>query len=99
MQIVIGSEIRVRNAPKALYDWCSENLVVPNPEYTNRARRGLWLGKTAKHLWLYRVDGSDLMLPVGIGKDLRQFINPEDEISVNLADNGVLEYRGNYSLV
>lgn len=98
MQIVIGSEIRVKNAPKALYDWCTENLVIPNPEYTNRARRGLWLGKTAKDLWLYRVDGSDLMLPVGIGKDLRQFINPEDEISVNLADNGVLEYRGNIPL-
>ncbi len=98
MQIVIGSEIRVKNAPKVLHDWCSENLVVPNPEYANRARRGLWLGKTTQYLWLYRVDGSDLMLPVGVGKDLRQFISPEDEISVNLADNGVLGYKGNIPL-
>lgn len=98
MQIVIGSEIRVRNAPKALYDWCDENLVVSNPEYANRARRGLWLGKTAKYLWLYRVNGSDLMLPVGVGKDLRQFIGPEDKIEVQLADNGILEYKCNIPL-
>ncbi len=43
MQIVIGSEMRITDAPKALFDWCSENLVLPNPEYANRSRRGLWL--------------------------------------------------------
>lgn len=98
MQITIGSEIRVKDAPKELYDWCSENLIIPNPEYTNRARRGLWLGKTPQYLWLYWVDGSDLMLPVGVGKQLRQFTSKNDSVSVQLADNGVLEYKGNIPL-
>ncbi|MEQ2595509.1 DEAD/DEAH box helicase [[Clostridium] symbiosum] len=98
MQIVIGSEIRVKDAPKELYDWCSENLIVPNPEYTNRARRGLWLGKTPQYLWLYWIDGSDLMLPVGIGKQVRQFMEPNDVIEVQLADNGLLEYGGDIPL-
>ena len=98
MQIIIGSEIRVKEAPKELYDWCSENLVIPNPEYANRARRGLWLGKTPQYLWLYRVDGSDLIVPTGTGKQVRQFLSGRDKISVQLADNGLLDYQGNSSV-
>lgn len=94
MRITIGSEIRVKDAPKALYDWCSENLVLPNPEYANRARRGLWLGNTPQYLWLYRVDGSDLVLPVGVGKQLRQFMSDSDAVEIQLADNGILSYSG-----
>mgnify|MGYP000603309165 CR=1 FL=1 len=93
MQIIIGSEIRVKEAPKELYDWCSENLVIPNPEYANRARRGLWLGKTPQYLWLYRVDGSDLIVPTGTGKQVRQFLSGRDKISVQLPDNGLLDYQ------
>lgn len=98
MQVIIGSEIRVKDAPKALYDWCSENLVLPNPEYANRARRGLWLGNTPQYLWLYRVDGSDLVLPVGIGKQLRQFMTASDSVEIHLADNGILSYAGSVPL-
>lgn len=98
MRIVIGSEIRVKNAPKALYDWCTDNLIITNPEYTNRARRGLWLGNTPQYLWLYWVDGSDLMLPVGVGKQVRQFMEPDDTIEVHLADNGIMKYSGDIPL-
>lgn len=98
MQVIIGSEIRVKDAPKELHDWCREQLVIPNPEYANRARRGLWLGKTPQHLWLYWVDGSDLMLPVGVGKEIRRFLGPDDAIDVQLADNGILDYRGEIPL-
>lgn len=98
MKIQIGSEIRVKDATKALQYWCSENLIVPNPEYTNRARRGLWLGKTPQYLWLYWVDGSDLMLPVGTGKQIRQFMSPEDTVEIHLADNGILKYDGSIPL-
>lgn len=98
MQVIIGSEIRVKDAPKALQGWCRENLVIPNPEYQNRARRGLWLGNTPKHLWLYWVDGSDLMLPVGAGREVRKFMSPEDAVIVQLADNGRLHYDGKIPL-
>lgn len=94
MDVVIGAEIRVKDAPKALQEWCSENLVIPNPEYANRKRRGLWTGSTPQYLWLYRVDGSDLILPVGTGKQIRGFLSQNDSVSVFLADNGLLEYKG-----
>lgn len=98
MVISIGSEIRVKDAPKELYDWCSENLIVPNPEYTNRARRGLWLGKTPQYLWLYWIDGSDLMIPVGVGKDLRRFVDDGDIFEVRVGDNGLIQYDGKIPL-
>lgn len=94
MQIIVGSEIRVKGAGKPLQDWCRENLVIPNPEYVNRVRRGLWTGKTPKYLWLYWVDGSDLMLPTGTGKQIRRFMSQGDTIKVDLADNGRLDYPG-----
>lgn len=94
MDVVIGSEIRVKDASKELQAWCSGNLVIPNPEYADRKRRGLWTGNTPQYLWLYRVDGSDLILPVGVGKQIRGYLTENDHVSVQLADNGRLEYQG-----
>lgn len=98
MKVVIGSEIRIKDAEKPLYDWCSENLILPNPEYIDRTRRGLWTGNTPRYLWLYRVEGSDLVVPVGVGKQIRQFVTPEDTFEIQLADNGYIEYSGTIPL-
>lgn len=98
MQVIIGSEIRVKDAPKELQSWCKENLILPNPEYQNRARRGLWIGNTPQYVWLYWVDGSDLMLPVGVGKQVSQFMTDSDTVKVQLADNGKIPYNGTVPL-
>lgn len=98
MQVTIGSEIRIRDASKALKSWCEENLVLSNPEYTNRQRRGLWTGNTPKYLWLYRIEGEELVVPTGVGKDIRRFLTPQDSIQVDLADNGRIEYPGTVPL-
>lgn len=92
MEITIGAEIRVKDAPEGLQEWCRTNLIIPNPEYADRKRRGMWTGNTPQYLWLYWVDGQDLMLPSGVGRQLRGFMGKGDRVSVQLADNGLLDY-------
>ena len=75
-----------------------ENLVLPNPEYADRIRRGLWIGRTPQYLYLYRVEGEELVLPVGTGKDIRQFLDPKDAIKTDLTDNGKLDFAGEIPL-
>lgn len=98
MVVEIGSEIRIKDASKELLEWVQKELILPNPQYRERERRGLWVGNTPKYLWLYRVDGSDLVVPTGVGKQVRQFLSKQDEIIIQLADNGILEYQGNIPL-
>lgn len=98
MQVSIGAEIRIRDASKELQTWCRENLILANPEYADRTRRGLWTGNTPKYIWLFRVDGDELVVPVGVGRDVRAFLGKDDPISVELADNGKLTYDGSVPL-
>ncbi len=44
------------------------------------------------------MDGSDLIVPTGVGKQVRQFLSEKDQISVHLADNGILDYKGTIPL-
>lgn len=98
MIIEIGSEIRIRDASDKLKSWAKDELIVLNPQYQQRERRGLWLGNMPKYLWLFRLDGSDLIVPTGVGKQIKQFLSVDDQINVRLADNGLLEYQGNIPL-
>lgn len=98
MIVTIGSEIRIQGASKELSDWCKANLVLSNPEYANRVRRGMWIGNTPKYLWLYRVDGSDLIVPVGTGKQIKKFLHRDDEVVTDLADHGKISYQGSIPL-
>ncbi|MBQ6832842.1 MAG: DEAD/DEAH box helicase [Lachnospiraceae bacterium] len=98
MHVTIGAEIRIRDASKALQAWCQENMILENPEYIDRARRGLWTGNTPKHIWLYRIDGDELVVPVGVGREVKKFLGDTDTILVDLADNGKLTYDGSIPL-
>lgn len=98
MKLTISNELILEQPGRALLDWVRHTLVLENPEFKNRRRRGLWTGRTPQYLYLYRVDGSCLILPCGVGKHIAGFLAPNTEIVQDLADNGILEYKGNIPL-
>lgn len=98
MKLTISNELILEQPGRALLDWVRHTLVLENPEFKNRRRRGLWTGRTPQYLYLYRVDGSCLILPCGVGKHIAGFLPPDTEIVQDLADNGLLEYKGNIPL-
>lgn len=61
----IGSTIKITDPSKKIMAWCKENLVLSNPEYQKKVRMHLWVGDTPKQLFLYSMNGNDLILPFG----------------------------------
>lgn len=97
MDLIISNELFIRNPSSPLLRWVRENLVFENPEYIKRRRRGLWTGNTDRYITMYRVDAETLILPCGTGKCIRKFMRG-CHIQTDLADNGLLEYRGQIPL-
>ena len=91
MEVTISNEIIVKEPSAALIQWVRENLVFENPEYINRTRRGLWTGNTDRYLTMYKVVSEDLVLPCGVGKHIRNYLQG-CRIRTDLADNEPLEY-------
>ena len=91
MEVTISNEIIVKEPSAALIQWARENLVFENPEYINRTRRGLWTGNTDRYLTMYKVVSEDLVLPCGVGKHIRKYLQG-CRIQTDLADNEPLEY-------
>lgn len=92
MRITISNEIYIQDPVPELLAWVRENLNLPNPEYSKRLRMGLWTGNTPAQISLYRVDGNQLIVPCGVGKHIRQYLDKATEVQQDLADNGLLEY-------
>lgn len=93
MKVTISNELAIEQPSSELMAWVKENLIVQNPEYINRQRRGLWTGRTPKYLYLYKTDGNALKLPCGIGRHIYRFFDDSTQIRQDLSDNGLLNYR------
>ncbi len=61
----IGSTIKITDPSQEIMDWCKRNLVLVNPDYQKKVRMHLWVGDTPKQLFLYSMNGNDLILPFG----------------------------------
>ena len=70
MEIKISNELTIYNPTDEVRQWVQDKLKVPNPEYDNKARLGLWLGSTPRELKLYRTSGDSIIIPYGVRKSL-----------------------------
>ena len=70
MELTISNEITIHNPTPEVRQWVYDRLKVPNPDYANKVKLGLWLGSTPKELKLYRVSGDSIIIPYGVYKSL-----------------------------
>ena len=70
MELIISNEITIMDPTQEVRQWVYEKLKVPNPEYANKVKLGLWVGNTPKELKLYRISGDNIIVPYGVGASL-----------------------------
>ena len=70
MELTISNEITVTDPTDEIRQWIYDKLRVPNPEYSNKVKLGLWVGSTPKDLCLYRNSGNSIIIPYGVRKSL-----------------------------
>lgn len=97
MKITISNEIRIQDAPPELVQTIRRELTLQNPEYQKKMRMGLWTGRTDRYIYLYHVDGHEIVIPCGAGGLLRPYLKGA-EVIVDLADNGKIDYQGSVPL-
>ena len=70
MELTISNEITIHDPTHEVRQWVYDKLKVPNPDYANKVKMGLWLGNTPKELKLYRASGDSIIIPYGVRKSL-----------------------------
>lgn len=70
MELIISNEIIITDPTDDIRQWIYDKLKVPNPEYSNKVRLGLWVGSTPQELKLYRTSGNNIIIPYGVWKSL-----------------------------
>lgn len=101
MKIKVSNEIFMDDVPKQISDWIHKNLVVDNPDYIKRQRLGKWTGNTPSKLYLYKVDGSAIIVPIGALRDivaLVRYYHVDVKTSEDLANNEMVDYRTDVDL-
>ena len=70
LELIISNEITIIDPAEEVRQWVYDKLKVPNPEYANKVKLGLWLGNTPKELKLYRTSGDSIIIPYGVRNSL-----------------------------
>lgn len=104
MELIISNEITIIDPTNEIRQWIYEKLRVPNPEYSNKVKLGLWLGNTPRDLCLYRNSGNNIIIPYGVKKSLYAYLadisslQSIDKYEEVFAENKPVDYNADIKL-
>lgn len=99
MELLISNEITIHDPMDEVRQWIYNKLRVPNPEYANKVKLGLWVGSTPKELKLYRTSGKNIIVPYGVQKSLfNVFPYLENKTKRVFAENKPVNYNADIKL-
>lgn len=100
LELTISNEITIHDPTQEVRQWIYDKLKVPNPEYANKVKMGLWIGSTPKDLKLYRTSGDSIIIPYGVRKSLF-YVFPEFNTYAHkcvFAENKPVNYNADIKL-
>lgn len=77
MKVSIYNQITITKPTPEIWGYVRKNLVVDNPEYIKKIRLGKWVGNTPEKLYLYQVNGDDLIVPFGCANDIISMLDSD----------------------
>ena len=100
MELTISNEITIHEPTSEVRQWVYDKLKVPNPEYSNKVKLGLWLGNTPKELKLYRISGNSIIIPYGVERSLYYAFPELTEVPTEriFAENKPVDYNADIKL-
>ena len=100
MKLIISNVITIIDPTQEVMQWVYDKLKVPNPEYSNKVKLGLWLGNTPKELKLYRVSGNSIIIPYGVERSLYYAFPELTEVPTEriFAENKPVDYNADIKL-
>ena len=98
MIIKVSNTLTVEKPTKEIMGWCKKNLVIPNPDYSKKARMHLWLGDTPRVLSLYEIRGDKLILPFGVLKNLPNDLVNDVKFIADFKPLQRIDYKANVNL-
>lgn len=100
MELIISNEITILDPTDEIRQWIYEKLRVPNPEYSNKVKLGLWVGNTPRDLCLYRNSGNNIIIPYGTLKSLYNAFPCLDDTDTkyDFAENKPVNYNADIKL-
>lgn len=97
MEVLISNNIRVNDPTPELRNWVKSNLIIRNPEYAKKMKLGFSTRGIPEKLYLYEMDGTSLILPFGVLRNIFDIIN-NGAIFTDFPKSQYVEYRGHIPL-
>ena len=100
MELIISNEITILDPTDEIRQWIYEKLKVPNPEYSNKVKLGLWIGNTPRDLCLYRNSGDNIIISYGTLKSLYNAFPclVDTDTTCDFAENKPVNYQASINL-
>lgn len=79
--------------------YCKDNFFINNPEYKTLKQLGKWTGNTPKYLYMYKENGKDLTIPIGLFSKIKsKFDLSMYKKQIKLADDKKIIFENDINL-
>ena len=92
MKITTYNQIAITKPTAELLAYIRANYVVDNPDYVKKVRLGKWVGNTPEKLYLYEMNGDEVIVPYGCLPDVIAFKRGCDAVSVKFRQPRMIWY-------